>query len=158
MNILRRTKKILENITAYFASITLLLLVFVSFLQVILRNIFSIAFNFLEIIMRNTFLWLTFYGALLVSLRSKHLSIDILPIFLERGKKYKLKRGLDIFVNIFSGIICTILTYLSIKFIIMEIESGSYVGNMLPAWTVEIIIPIGFFLLSITFFLNIFDK
>lgn len=154
----RKIKLIVEKISTYLAVSFLLGLVFLSFIQVILRNVFSVAFNIIEVIMRNAVLWITFFGALLASTRGKHISIDILPIILERKKLNKTLKALNFLINLIVTLIGLIFTYISIKFIVMEIESGTYIGGLFPAWISEIIIPVGFFLLSLTFFLKLLDS
>jgi len=154
----KKIRTIIERISTYLAVTFLLGLVLLSFTQVVLRNVFSIAFNIIEVIIRNAVLWITFLGALLASVRGKHISIDVLPIILERRKHQKTLKALNFLVNLIVTLIGLIFTYLSIKFIIMEIESGAYIGGLFPAWIAEIIIPIGFLLLSLTFFLKLLDR
>ncbi len=104
--------------------------------------------------MRNGVLWIAFIGAVLTTLRGKHISIDILPRFLSGARK----RGLEWILAISSSVICLFLMWLGINFLKLEIEMESVIAGVIPAWIVEIIIPLGFFLLAVSFPLRVLDK
>jgi hypothetical protein len=44
------------------------------------------------------------------------------------------------------------------RFLTLEIELESVIAGVIPAWIIEIIIPIGFFLLAFCFPLRILDR
>jgi len=144
----------IEKITGWTAVILMLTLVVLAFTQVILRNFFSLGFNAFEVLMRNAVLWIAFVGASLTTLRGKHISIDILPRF----TKGKLKACLEWFLAATTSLICLFLAWLGIRFLSLEIELESVIAGVIPAWIIEIIIPIGFFLLAFCFPLRILDR
>ena len=147
MNILFKIKKIVDAIITALAIILMSSIVLFTFAQVILRNFFTIHLTELENIVRSEVLWIAFIGAVLTSLRGRHISIDILPRYL-KGKARKI---LLIVLDISAMIICFILSWYSIKFIQLEISLGTTVGMNIPAWIPELILPIGFILLAISF-------
>ncbi|MDO9547850.1 MAG: hypothetical protein Q7J65_02665, partial [Candidatus Marinimicrobia bacterium] len=59
----------IEKITTWLAVFLMLMLVLLSFSQVVLRNFFSTGFNAFEELMRNAVLWIAFVGAVLTTLR-----------------------------------------------------------------------------------------
>jgi len=61
-------------------------------------------------------------------------------------------------LNLTAGLICLILGWYAWKFILLEIEMHSQIAGVIPAWIVEIILPVGFLLLALTFFLKILLK
>lgn len=144
---------IIEKFAGGLAVFLMLALVILSFTQVVLRNFFSIGFSAVEEMMRNGVLWIAFVGATLTTLRGKHISIDILPRIL----KNKNKRILEWFLTIIASIICLIMMWYGIQFIILEIEMDSVIAGFCPAWIIEIIIPFGFLLLALSFPLRLLD-
>ena len=146
-----KIRRLIEKIASGMAIALLLMLVVLAFIQVILRNLFSIGLNLVEESMRNGVLWIGFIGALLTTLRAKHISIDILP----RIVQGRSRRVLDWILAICSSVICLVLGFYSMKFVQLEIETGAQIGGAIPAWTFEIILPLGFLLLAIAFILSI---
>jgi len=140
-------RKAVENTATGLAVFLMLSLILLSFLQVILRNFFSVAFITIEKLIRHEVLWIAFIGATLTTLRGRHISIDILPRYL-RGKA---KQILQWIISLSASVICLILCWYSISFIQLEIEFGTKIGGHIPAWIVQIILPVGFLLLAISF-------
>lgn len=147
MNILFKIKKIVDAMITALAIILMSSIVLFTFAQVILRNFFTIHLTELENIVRSEVLWIAFIGAVLTSLRGRHISIDILPRYL----KGKARKVLLIVLDISAMTICFILAWYSIKFIQLEISLGTTIGMNIQAWIPELILPIGFFLLAISF-------
>lgn len=143
---------LIEKVCTLFAAFLMLSLVFFSFLQIILRNFFDIGLITIEDFTRNGVLWITFIGAILTTLNSKHISIDILPQFI----KGKTKKYISLLLAILSSIICLIFTWYAISFIRLEFEMKIKIAGILPIWIFEIIIPIGFFLIAVSFILKYF--
>jgi TRAP-type C4-dicarboxylate transport system permease small subunit len=110
-------------------------------------------FSSIEELMRNGVLWIAFTGAVLTTLRGRHIAFDILPRFLKDKKKVIL----DWVLSVSASITCLLLAWLGVSFLRLEIEMESKIGGFCPAWIVEIIIPIGFVLLSIVFPLRVLD-
>lgn len=136
------------------AVVLMLSLVIASFLQVILRNFFSIGFGAVEELMRNDVLWITFVGAVLTTMGGRHISIDILPRYL----KEKPKRILNWILAISASVICLILAWYSVQFVRLDIEMKSIIAGFCPEWIFETIIPVGFFLLAISFPIRQLDE
>ena len=149
-----KIRLIIEKVTTIIAVFLMLALVILSFSQVILRNFFSTGFNAFEELMRNAVLWIAFIGAVLTTLRGKHISIDILP----RLIKGKMKTVLEWFLAIIASLICLFMAWLGFQFLELEIELESMIAGFIPAWTIEIIIPLGFLLLALTFPLRVLDS
>lgn len=145
-----KVRIIIEKITTGMAVFLMLLLVFLAFIQVLLRNLFSLGFNAIDELMRNGVLWIAFVGAVLTTLRGRHISIDILPRY-TRGKS---KRIIEWIIGFSSFVICLILAHYSLSFLILEHRTGSVIAGFCPAWVIELIIPIGFALLGVSFLLK----
>jgi TRAP-type C4-dicarboxylate transport system permease small subunit len=118
-----------------------------AFLQVVLRNIFSTGIEWIEIFLRHTVLWLGFLGGALATGNKRHIKIDAVSHFFST----RIQVGFHIILNLFAAAICIMLTQASVKFIKSEIEMKTLVFDNIPAWYVEMIIPIGFMLHVIHF-------
>lgn len=153
--IVHKIVQILDKVCTILATFLLLSLMLLSFTQIILRNFFSIGSDFVETFVRHEVLWITFSGAVLTTIHGKHISIDILPRYLYGRKRLTLEKILLRIIYLSASLISILLFSLSISFIGMEIERGALIDGFLPAWTLESIIPIGFFLLSISSILKV---
>jgi len=151
---LSKFRLIIEKIITALAVFLMLSLAVMAFIQVILRNFFAIGLNAVDELMRNGVLWIAFIGAALTTLRSRHIAIDILPRLL----KGKVRRVLNRILNLTASLICVILGWYAAKFVQLEIDMHSTIAGVIPAWIIEIILPVGFFLLALTFLLRRSDK
>jgi len=150
--VITKIRQIIEGFATYLGVVLLLLLVLMAFFQVIMRNFFGIGINALEEIMRNSVLWIALVGGILTTLRGKHIAIDIVSRILP----HRFRPLHNAILNIFAGLVCLVFAWLSIQFLQLEIEMSSKIARVIPAWIIEIILPVGFFLLAISFFLKIF--
>ncbi|HPC35974.1 MAG TPA: TRAP transporter small permease [Candidatus Marinimicrobia bacterium] len=151
---LNKIRTIIEKFVSALAVALMLFLVGMAFLQVILRNFFAIGLNVIDELMRNGVLWIAFCGAALTTLRSKHISIDILPRIL----KGRARRILNWILNLTAAAICFCLSWYAWQFVRLEISMQSMIAGVIPAWIIEIILPVGFFLLALTFPLRLIDE
>lgn len=126
-------------------------MVLLSFLQVMLRNFFHTGIHGADIFLRHMVLWITFLGASLATGSDRHINIDILTQFLPGS----LKGIRGIVINLFALLVCFILFIASWRFVAMEREGGSILFGQTPVWIMQIIIPLGFFLISFRFLVNV---
>ncbi len=129
-------------------------MVLMAFLQVVLRNLFSMGILWADIFLRHLVLWVGFIGASLATRESKHINIDILTRFVSGAKQPYFK----IFIDLISGGVCVILARAGYKFLRYEIEAGTTLFNDIPAWLFQLIIPVGFALIGFRFILNLVEE
>jgi len=122
--------------------------------QIFLRNLFGINLNIAGEIARQGVIWLTFTGGILTTLARKHIAIDLMS----RVFHGKIQKIIFVIVNIVAAIICSVMVFYSVNFLKFEIEFASKIADKIPAWTFQIIIPIGFIFMAIAFLLNTFDE
>jgi TRAP-type C4-dicarboxylate transport system permease small subunit len=147
MNVLRRFDSLLIKAEVALLLLLLSAMVILAFLQVVLRNAFAEGIIWADILLRHMVLWVGFLGAAVATSRDRHINIDALTRFLpERAKSFA-----RILTNAFAALICLVLTLASVDFIRNEIELGSTVYADLPSWYAQLIIPVGYLLLSIHF-------
>lgn len=132
---------------------------FLSFFQVILRNVFSSGFTWIDDIIRQGVVWLAVIGGSIAATYSKHISIDILPRILSPY----YKRYLFAILYIIAIFVSTILIIASIKFLLVMKQSGEMISSLnIQAWYATLIFPVGMSLITlkflIRFILNILNE
>ncbi|MBN2279971.1 MAG: TRAP transporter small permease subunit [Candidatus Marinimicrobia bacterium] len=153
-NLAKSLKLSLEKFFSWFSLVILSAMLLITITQIFLRNLFGINLTIAGEIARQGVIWLTFTGGILTTLAEKHIAIDIMPRFL----KGKVQKILLILTNFTAVMITGFLAYFSVNFLKFEIEFASKIADQFPAWTFQIIIPIGFTFIALAFLLNIFDE
>lgn len=122
-------------------------MIFVAFLQIVLRNLFSTGLDWGDSFLRNLVLWIGFLGATLATREGKHINIDIVSRWLP-----SLERNIaSLMTHLFSFAVCSLLTYAALKFIRNEFQMADRTLFNIPAWIPEIILPITFILMAFRF-------
>jgi TRAP-type C4-dicarboxylate transport system permease small subunit len=127
--------------------IVLAIMVLLAFLQVVLRNFFDYGLLWGDIFLRHLVLWVGFIGASLATRDEKHINIDLFTRFLPDRWKGLPK----LLTYLFSVVVCWFLTDAAYTFVIDERLNGTVAFNDVPAWYLQIIIPIGFFIMMLRF-------
>ena len=129
--------------------------------QIFLRNIFDSSLFWGDELLRLMVLWLTIAGALAASRMDKHISIAVVDRFLPDKAQLVTK----VIIDLFTAFICALFAWHSARFVMGSYEYGDLLMRNVPAWTMQIILPVGFALmafrhliLSITRPLNSFNK
>ena len=153
--------RIIEKLNSWIERAETIILVFVlgimvifAFLQVVLRNIFHEGILWADIFLRHLVLWVGFLGASLATREQKHINIDLFSRFMsDKGKSV-----VRFVTNLFSVFICYLLAKASWSFVQDEQMNGTEIFADIPAWYFQIIIPIGFFLMSLRFLILALDN
>ena len=92
-------------------------------------------------------LWLGLIGATVASRHNKHIRIDLLTRYFKRNTN----RLLQALVGQVSAWACLVVAWYGIDWIRLDYEDGvtSFAG--LPAWAVEIIVPLAFALIGLRY-------
>jgi len=129
--------------------------------QIFLRNFLETSLFWGDEMLRMMVLWLTIAGALAASRMDKHISIAVLDRFLPPRAQMVSK----VIIDLFTAFICALFAWHSARFVMGSYEFGDMLMRSIPAWTLQIILPIGFtlmafrhLLLSITRPLNLVDN
>jgi TRAP-type C4-dicarboxylate transport system permease small subunit len=131
-----------------FLAALLLAMVGAAFLQVVLRNAFQAGLPAGDLLLRQALLWLGLLGASLASRgEGRHIDIDILSRLVPSPWDRRLRRLTDLFA---AGA-CLLLARASLLFVLGEREAGSAIAGLLPAWTLQVILPLGFALMALRF-------
>jgi len=145
-NVLEKLHRIEDGIIA----LLLFAMILIASSQIVLRNLFESGIIWADPLLRVMVLWLGLLGALAATRENKHITIDLLTRFLTETARLFSKS----FANLFSSIVAGLLAYHSARFVIMEYESQSTVITTIPAWIVELILPIAFSLMSLRFVIH----
>ncbi len=121
-----------------------------AFLQVMLRMIFDSGIIWGDIFLRHLVLWVGFIGASLATRDGKHINVDIFARYL----KIPLKNYVQAFIDLVSTGVAVFLVNAAWTFVMEEKEYATIAFNNIPAWYFQIIIPIGFALMAIRFFVQ----
>ena len=127
----------------------LLLIILISMIllagtQIVLRNIFDSGLFWGDEMLRLMVLWLTIAGGLAASRMDKHISIAVVDRFLPARAQLISK----VIIDLFTATICALFAWHSARFVMSSYEYGDTLMRSVPAWTMQIILPIGFFLMA----------
>jgi TRAP-type C4-dicarboxylate transport system permease small subunit len=147
MKTLKTVDSILNKIEGAVLIFLLLVMLFMAFGQVVLRNFFSGGIVWGDILLRHLVLWIGFLGAALATSGERHINIDILTRYLPE----RLKGTVATLSNIFAAVICFLLFRASLTFLEFEIANNNTVFAEIPSWYAQIIIPVGYGLLAFHF-------
>ncbi|MCW8933764.1 MAG: TRAP transporter small permease [Gammaproteobacteria bacterium] len=141
------TRQKLIQIEKFIAGTSLLLLLILAITQVILRNFFELGFSNIDVVSRHLVLFVTFMGAALASESSQHIKIDCINSLL----KPSIKETLKIPLLVISAFICAAFFWYALQFWLDEKLYAP--DNEKLALYLALIIPVGFFTLSLHFLL-----
>ena len=148
--VLSKLHQFLLKIEAIMTIGLLLSMMLIATVQIVMRNLFDSGLLWAESYIRVAVLWLALFGAMLASRHHKHLAIDTLIHRLSPPVQYWLKR----FNDLFSAVICFIISYHSSFFIYSDYQEGSIAFATVPSWLCEVIIPIAFALIGYRYLLT----
>jgi TRAP-type C4-dicarboxylate transport system permease small subunit len=117
-------------------------------MQVFLRYFFNSGVMWADIAARNLVLWVGMLGGILATREVKHFHIDILTRFLSSRNQIWFRA----FSDLFSAVICFFLGQASISFLALDTETRTFFN--LPVVIIEVIIPIGFYLMMVQFLIR----
>lgn len=142
-----RLNSTLEKLEDFLLPALFILTLLVAVTQIVMRNVFSSGLAWADPLLKIMVLWLGMFGALYATRKRRHIKIDILNHYLKPG----LKRLTHQFVFFVSGIICLLISYFSMTFLLLEYEVGSKAFMQVPSWLVESIIPVALFIMALRF-------
>ncbi len=138
----------------------LLVMISMAVIQIFMRNLFDSGIIWGDALVRVLVLWIGLMGAMIASRNNHHITIDVLTKYLPE----QIKKLTNLIIFIFTSLICGIMAYFSLIFVLMEKQDSFMAFANIPAWACESIIPIAFaimslryIILSITCIANLFN-
>lgn len=101
-------------------------------------------------VVRILVLWMGLLGALLATRSNEHITVDVLSQFFSHA----VRRWLNLFVYVFSGLVCGTAAWHCARFVLGSYEFADVVLTNTPAWCVQIIMPFTFALMAVRFFIH----
>lgn len=145
----------LVKLETFFLSASLIGLLFLAFLQVILRNFFDSGIHWADVFNRLMVLWIGLFAATVAAKSNMHLSLEILTKFLPD----RFKPVVSVLVNIFVIVVAGFLTHASWLFFQDQIqfELSDVLFDGLPKPYFSVIFPIGFGLIAWRYFIKLME-
>ncbi len=115
--------------------------------QIVQRNFIGGGMIWADELLRLLVLWLGLLGAMAACRDDRHVAIDLMLRFMPP----KYKAAVKTLLHLFTSAVCGLLAYYSFLFVQMEHEYQTKVLSGLPAWWFELILPIGFGMMSLRY-------
>jgi C4-dicarboxylate transporter DctQ subunit len=117
--------------------------------QILMRNLFDSGFVWIDPLLRVLVLWLGLIGATVATRHNKHIRIDLLSRYFSRNTH----RLIQVMVGQISAWTCLAIAWYGMDWIRLDYEDSVTAFAGIPAWSVEIIVPLAFALIGIRYFL-----
>ena len=125
--------------------------------QIVLRNVFDSGITWVPPMLGILVIWVGLLGALIATRNNAHIKINILTTYLSDKYKPFAFTG----AHLFSAIILIILTYYSVEFVKLDMDSNRMAFANVPVWLAQMILPATCLLMSIRYVvytaINIFE-
>lgn len=115
--------------------------------QILMRNVFGTGVTWIDPLIRIAVLWIALIGAMIGTREGNHIAIDLLSQYVKGTWKSIIER----LANALSSFVCGLMAWASISFVYDEYLYQTPAFGQLPAWPFELIIPIGFSVMTIRF-------
>jgi len=147
---LQRAGRLLARLEDGILALLLTGMILLAVLQIFSRNLFSFGFVWGEPLLRTLVLWLALLGAMAATRDGNHIRIDLLSRFLPKRAERLLRRVTDLF----SAGACALLAWHGGRMVHADWQYDMEWTSGVPAWLVELIIPIGFGVMALRFLLH----
>lgn len=117
--------------------------------QILLRNFFDSGFVWIDPLLRVMVLWLGLIGATVATRHNKHIRIDLLSKFFKRNTH----RLIQVLIGQISAWTCLLIAWYGMKWIELDYIDGITSNIGIPAWMLEVIIPLSFALIGLRYFI-----
>lgn len=118
-----------------------------SFLQIVLRNVAQSGFVWTDPLLRHLVLWIGFLGALLATRAGRHIQIDVLSRLLPE----RWLRWTALVTHLLSSFVCVLLCNASFKMVRDEAAFGSTSFLEVPTWILQSVMPVALWLMAYRF-------
>lgn len=115
--------------------------------QIVLRNFFSFSFFWADELIRLAVLWIAILGAMVASSEGRHLAIGIVPRYFPEA----WHRPARVIAMAFAAVVTGLLSWHAARFVADTRAFGDTVLGGLPAWPFQLIMPVGFALITLRF-------
>lgn len=118
--------------------------------QIVLRNAFDSGFSWAEPVLRALVLWSAMLGAVIATRDDQHIGLDFIARFVS-GTALRVAR----FVALaFAAALCAAMAWHSWALVQLDREGHTEGVLGIPAWMLELILPLGFGLMALRFLIR----
>ncbi len=122
--------------------------------QILFRNVISIGLVWIDPLLSHLVLWVALLGASIATRENRHIVIEILPERLSATLRQRIKGGL----HLFSALVCFVLVYPAVRFILDDYRPGKYLAVGIPLWISQTVMPVMWLVLGTRFTLQGFKN
>lgn len=147
---IQRIARVLARLEDLLLAVLLTGMILLAAGQIFSRNLLSQGLLWGEPLLRLLVLWIALLGAMAATREGRHIRIDLLSRFLPAAAQAWSRR----FTDAFSAVICGLMAWHAGRFVVDEWHGGLEFFSGVPAWSVQLIIPFGFAVMSLRFALH----
>lgn len=118
--------------------------------QIILRNLFDTGLIWADPLLRVLVLWTGLLGATVASRDNKHIRIDLFSRFFSR----RVHEAIQFVVGLFTAAVCAVIAWYAARWVQLDYQDSLTAFSGLPAWVLELIIPLAFALIALRYLLH----
>ena len=133
-------------------ALLLIVMIVLAGTQILMRNLFDSGFVWIDPLLRVMVLWLGLIGATVASRHNKHIRIDLLSRYFKRNT-HRLIQSLIAQVSAWT---CLVIAWFGMDWIRLDYDDAVTTFGGIPAWTVEIIVPLAFALIGLRYLVRSF--
>ena len=142
--------RVLHRLEDSLLVLLLLAMIVLAGADILARSLFGGGLVWIPPLLRVMVLWLGLLGALLATRTREHIAIDLASRLAGPG----LRRLLALISSVFAAVVCLLLAWHSQNFVRFAWEFGDVAFGRVPAWPLQIIIPLSFALMGLRFMLQ----
>ena len=131
----------------------LLAMIVLAGIDIIARAVFGGGVGWIPPLLRVMVLWLGLLGALMATRSREHIAIDLI----NRLGGDSIKRAAVIITSTFSAAVCAIIGWHSHEFVLGSLEYDDIAFAQVPAWPLQLVIPLAFSLMALRFAVQALD-
>ena len=141
----------LHRVEDAFLALLLTAMVVLAPLQILLRNVFDQGISWADPLIRVLVLWVGLMGAVAAARGDRHISIDAVSRMISAPARARV----GLVTSAFTTVVCALLAWHSGRFVLDEYTYGSQAFSGIPAWILEVVIPVAFGLIAIRYGLRV---
>jgi TRAP-type C4-dicarboxylate transport system permease small subunit len=146
---LDRALQALHRVEDGLLSLLLAGLILLATAQIALRNLLDSGVAWGDPLLRAMVLWLGLLGALAASRGNRQITVDVLSRALPR----RSREGVRALTCSFAAFVAGLVAWHGATLVRLDLEAGSVAFGAIPAWCVEVIIPVSFGLIALRYLL-----
>lgn len=131
-------------------TILVLVMVVLAGAQIVLRNVFDSGFSWAEPVLRALVLWSAMLGAAIATRDDQHIGLDFIARFVS-GTALRAARFIAL---AFAAVLCATMAWHSWGLVQLDREGHTDGVLGIPAWMLELILPLGFGLMALRFLIR----